>query len=111
MTDAEANELRKRVAAVQALKIKSKQGFASMPPERQREIAAMGGKAAHVAKTAHEFTPEEAAAAGRRGGASLVAKRGLAHMRELGRKGGSSKKANSLKSAILPEVLERKESK
>jgi hypothetical protein len=46
----------------------SKRGFASMDPEKQRQIASKGGKAAHAKGTAHEFTPEEAAAAGRKGG-------------------------------------------
>jgi uncharacterized protein len=46
------------------------QGFASMPKERQREIASKGGKAAHEQGTAHEWTSEEAAEAGRRGGQS-----------------------------------------
>lgn len=45
-----------------------KRGFASMDPNKQREIASKGGKAAHEKGTAHEFTPEEAAAAGRKGG-------------------------------------------
>ena len=39
-------------------------GFASMDPERQREIASEGGKAAHEKGTAHEFTSEEARKAG-----------------------------------------------
>lgn len=39
-------------------------GFASMDPERQREIASQGGKAAHAKGTAHEFTSEEARRAG-----------------------------------------------
>jgi hypothetical protein len=42
----------------------SNRGFASMDPERQREIASEGGKAAHEKGTAHEFTPEEARRAG-----------------------------------------------
>lgn len=46
----------------------SKRGFASMDPEKQREIARKGGRAAHEKGTAHEFTSEEAAAAGRKGG-------------------------------------------
>jgi general stress protein YciG len=46
----------------------SRRGFASMDKERQREIASKGGKAAHAKGTAHEFTPEEARAAGRKGG-------------------------------------------
>lgn len=39
-------------------------GFASMDPERQRQIASEGGKAAHEKGTAHEFTSEEARRAG-----------------------------------------------
>lgn len=46
----------------------SGRGFASMDPERQREIASRGGKAAHAKGTAHEFTSEEARRAGAKGG-------------------------------------------
>ena len=42
----------------------SNRGFASMDPERQREIAREGGRAAHEKGTAHEFTSEEARRAG-----------------------------------------------
>lgn len=42
----------------------SNRGFASMDPERQREIAAEGGRAAHASGNAHEFTSEEARKAG-----------------------------------------------
>ena len=52
---------------------RSGRGFASMDPERQREIASQGGKAAHEKGTAHEFTPEEAREAGSKGGAALAA--------------------------------------
>lgn len=45
-----------------------KRGFAAMDREKVREIASKGGKAAHAAGTAHEFTSEEAAEAGRKGG-------------------------------------------
>jgi uncharacterized protein len=44
----------------------SNRGFASMDPERQRQIASQGGKAAHQSGNAHEFTSEEARAAGRK---------------------------------------------
>jgi general stress protein YciG len=50
--------------------VKSKRGFASMDAEKQRNIASKGGKAAHEKGTAHEFTPEEAREAGRKGGES-----------------------------------------
>lgn len=43
-------------------------GFAAISPERVREIASKGGKAAHAVGTAHKFTSEEAKAAGRKGG-------------------------------------------
>jgi hypothetical protein len=43
-------------------------GFASMSPEKKREIASKGGKAAHSLGTAHKWTSEEAQAAGRKGG-------------------------------------------
>ena len=42
----------------------SNRGFASMDPERQREIASEGGRAAHASGNAHEFTSEEARRAG-----------------------------------------------
>jgi hypothetical protein len=42
----------------------SGRGFASMDPQRQREIAAQGGRAAHASGNAHEFTSEEARIAG-----------------------------------------------
>jgi general stress protein YciG len=41
-------------------------GFAAMDPKRQREIASLGGRAAHQSGHAHEFTTEEARAAGRK---------------------------------------------
>jgi len=43
----------------------SKRGFASMNPEKQRQIASKGGREAHRQGTAHEFSSEEARAAGR----------------------------------------------
>jgi len=46
----------------------SGRGFAGMDPERQREIAAMGGRAAHRSGHAHEWTAEEAVEAGHLGG-------------------------------------------
>lgn len=43
-------------------------GFASMSPEKKREIARKGGKAAHAQGRAHKWTSEEARVAGRKGG-------------------------------------------
>jgi hypothetical protein len=44
-------------------KPKSKRGFASISPERRREIASMGGKSAHAKGTAHKYTSETGRAA------------------------------------------------
>lgn len=46
----------------------SRKGFASMSKEKVREIAALGGRAAHAYGKAHRWTSEEAAKAGRVGG-------------------------------------------
>ncbi len=42
---------------------KKPRGFAAISPERQKEIASQGGRAAHAGGKAHQFTPEEARAA------------------------------------------------
>jgi hypothetical protein len=42
----------------------SNRGLASMDPQKQREIASEGGRAAHASGHAHEFTSEEARKAG-----------------------------------------------
>ena len=63
-------------------------GFASMDSHRQREIARKGGRAAHEKGKAHEFTPDEARAAGRKGGEKVSVNR--KHMAEIGRRGGRS---------------------
>lgn len=47
---------------------KQHRGFRAMPPEKQAEIAAKGGRTAHEKGAAHEFTSEEAREAGRKGG-------------------------------------------
>ena len=65
---------------------RSNRGFASMDEAKQREIARKGGKAAHEKGTAHEFTSEEARAAGRKGGHTVSQNR--EHMAAIGRKGG-----------------------
>jgi general stress protein YciG len=82
-----------------------RRGFASMDAARQREIASKGGRAAHEKGTAHEFTSEEARAAGRKGGQAAHS-RGTAHRftseeaREAGRKGG--RKPRAMASPISP---------
>ncbi len=47
---------------------KSLRGFALNSSEKQREIAAKGGRAAHAKGEAHEWSVEEARRAGRKGG-------------------------------------------
>jgi general stress protein YciG len=54
---------------------RQRRGFAAMDRNLVREIARKGGKAAHAAGTAHEFTGEEARAAGRKGGRASHANR------------------------------------
>src|SRR5258705_8877815 len=66
----------------------SKRGFASMDPQRKREIASKGGRAAHEKGTAHEFSADEARDAGRKGGETVSRNRD--HMAVIGRKGGET---------------------
>jgi general stress protein YciG len=63
-------------------------GFASMDPQKQKEIASVGGRAAHEKGTAHEFDSTEAREAGRKGGEAVS--RNREHMSEIGRKGGQA---------------------
>lgn len=46
---------------------KSNRGFASMDPERRRQVASNGGRTAHQQGVAHKWSKEEASAAGRKG--------------------------------------------
>jgi len=64
----------------------SNRGFGSMDDEKQREIAREGGRASHEKGSAHEFNPDEAREAGRKGGESVSSDR--EHMSEIGRNGG-----------------------
>jgi general stress protein YciG len=81
-------------------------GFAAMDQQKQREIARRGGRAAHQRGTAHEFTAEEAAAAGRKGGQAVS--RNREHMARIGRKGGLAthhrETPSTVASAKSPEV-------
>lgn len=62
-----------------------------MDEERRREVARMGGRAAHQKGTAHEFSSEEAREAGRKGGRTVSQNR--EHMSLIGREGGESRAA------------------
>ena len=55
----------------------AKRGFAAIDPEKVREIASKGGKAAHAQGRAHQFQKgsEEAQRAGRLGAEAAKAKR------------------------------------
>lgn len=57
-------------------------GFAAMDRKLVSEIARKGGKAAHTAGTAHEFTSDEARAAGSKGGRATHAKRRKAQVEQ-----------------------------
>jgi hypothetical protein len=54
---------------------KEDRGFASMNPDKQREIASKGGKVAHEKGRAHQWSREEAREAGRKGGLSTHQRR------------------------------------
>jgi general stress protein YciG len=71
---------------------KSNRGFAVMDLAKQREIASKGGKAAHAQGRAHEFTADEARAAGRKGGQTVS--RDREHMAAIGREGGRARGRN-----------------
>ncbi len=61
--------------AAPAAKARKPRGFAAMDPQLVSELAMRGGKAAHRAGTAHQFTSAEAREAGRKGGIASHAKR------------------------------------
>jgi general stress protein YciG len=62
-------------AKVVEAKPRKPRGFAAMDRTLVSEISRKGGKAAHSAGTAHEFTSEEARIAGRKGGRAAHANR------------------------------------
>ena len=61
-----------------------KTGFASMDPEKQKEIAQRGGQTAQRLGKAHKFTQAETRRGGQKGG--LAISRDRAHMAALARK-------------------------
>lgn len=76
---------------------KNNRGFASMDPERQRQIASMGGKAVRPEQRSFSLNRKLAANAGRKGGLSVPPeKRSFSQDPELaaaaGRIGGSTPK-------------------
>jgi general stress protein YciG len=77
LADAQHTTHSSTVAAVSAPveRQRKPRGFAAMDPKLVSELATRGGKAAHRAGTAHEFTSEEARVAGRKGALATHAKR------------------------------------
>ena len=74
------NNDRENAAAAEAStpaaeKPRKSRGFAAMDPQLVSELAKRGGKAAHRAGTAHQFTSDEARVGGRKGGMATHAKR------------------------------------
>lgn len=72
-----------------------KRGFASMPPEKQRELASKGGRAVKPESRSFSQNPALAAEAGKKGGKSVKAsKRSFSKDHKLaseaGRKGGAA---------------------
>lgn len=57
---------------------KARRGFAAMAPEKQRELAAKGGRRSHEVGTGHHWNAAEAKAAGRKGGLSSADRRASA---------------------------------
>ncbi|OPZ35905.1 MAG: Stress-induced bacterial acidophilic repeat motif protein [Synergistetes bacterium ADurb.BinA166] len=69
-------------------KEKKPRGFAAMDPEVQRRIASAGGKSAHRAGTAHHWSKETAAEAGRKGGRAAQERRAAKRLEaEIAKKG------------------------
>jgi uncharacterized protein len=66
----------------------SNRGFAAMSPEKQKQIASEGGRAAHRQGVAHEWNSDEARRAGKKGG--QIVSQNREHMSEIGRRGGQS---------------------
>ena len=69
-------------------------GFAAMDPDKQREIASMGGKAA-ARGNGHKWTREEAVAAGRKGGLASQGGGAVLIPRPARRRHGSARSAES----------------
>ena len=65
---------------------RSARGFAAMSPERQKQIASEGGRAANKLGVAHEWNSDEARKAGKKGG--QIVSQNREHMSEIGRRGG-----------------------
>ncbi len=65
-----------KVESSEPQKPRRPRGFAAMDRSKVSEIASKGGKAAHAAGTAHQFSSDEARNAGRKGGVAPHVRRG-----------------------------------
>jgi general stress protein YciG len=72
----EAPDEPKAEPVTESPKARRPRGFAAMDRSKVSEIASKGGKAAHAAGTAHQFTSDEARAAGKKGGVAPHVRRG-----------------------------------
>jgi general stress protein YciG len=72
----ESSDTPKVEAAPEQPKPRRPRGFAAMDRKKVSEIASKGGKAAHAAGTAHQFTSDEARQAGKKGGVAPHVRRG-----------------------------------
>lgn len=68
-------------------RIAKPRGLAGLPADKKRQIAAQGGKAAHLQGKAHRFTPDEARVCGAAGGAKATKE----HLQTIGSKGGKAR--------------------
>lgn len=87
---------------------KARRGFAAMDPDRQRQIARQGGRAAHAHGTAHQFNSTEAREAGRKGG--QIISRDRQHMAAIGAEGGRASginRAASRAKALLAQAQDQ----
>jgi general stress protein YciG len=85
---------------------KSNRGFASMDPEKQRQIARKGGQSVPDDKRSFSQNPDLAARAGRKGGQSVnPAKRSFSRdhslASEAGRKGGHASHGGAQKRTVV----------
>ena len=72
----ETSDEPKTESAAETPKPRRPRGFAAMDRSKVSEIASKGGKAAHAAGTAHQFTSDEARSAGKKGGVAPHVRRG-----------------------------------
>jgi len=74
--DTEDKTVEEKAQAAAEAPAPRRRGFAAMDRTRVKEIASKGGRAAHAAGTAHQFSADEARNAGRKGGMAPHVRRG-----------------------------------